>query len=44
MNPDAWLVVYQFQGECCNYVVLDKALAENFAVKYHGIIYPLYRG
>ena len=41
--PDAFLVVYQRNGVESSYVALDRFVAEEFAIKYRGIIHPLYK-
>jgi len=40
--PDAWLVVYQFNGVRATYVTLDRSQAEQFAVKQRGTVHALY--
>ena len=42
--PDAWLVVYQYNGVEAKYVTVDHSAADIFAVKQRGIGYPLNRG
>jgi hypothetical protein len=43
MAPEAWLVVYPRLGKEDKYVALDRFVAEDFAVRYNGILYPLYK-
>lgn len=41
--PDAYLVVYQRNGIQDKFVALDRFVAEEFAIKYRGIVHPLYK-
>lgn len=41
--PDAYMVIYVFNGTQAKFVTLDKSSADDFAVRYHGIVFPLVR-
>lgn len=41
--PDAYLVIYKFNGIESKFITLDKSSADDFAVRYRGVVYPLKR-
>jgi len=41
--PDGWIVIYTYNGVEAKFITLDKFSADDFAVRYHGIVYPVDR-
>lgn len=41
--PDAYMVIYKFNGIESKFITLDKFNADDFASRYNGIVYMLDR-
>jgi hypothetical protein len=42
MKHEAYIVKYKLNGVAAKFVTIDRTMADNFAVRYHAIVEPLF--